>query len=290
VTGEPSLEWGRLAALDLAHTARMPDDLVRVWQVAQESLGLKASPIERFELVGKLQQDPGRIRTNDAKKPFGAIFALAVASRTAAEPLRSASRRTATAALLAWARTYRPTGNPIDEWFFVPLLQAADLITPDIAPAERSVLLHWVTQFAISADAFFAAKGDRNPARANNWMARSLLIRTVAATVAGLTAAQPRRRGAAAGRDRAVRAGRDHRVGASSRPIRPRIPAALLSPAGQLEPWDPGHGRVVLRLARPVFPEIRSWTEDIVDHRYDPRTKLLAASYGEPQRQAQWSR
>jgi len=185
VTGEPSLEWGRLAAFDLAHTARMPDDLVRVWQVAQESLGLKASPIERFGLVGKLQQDPGRIRTNDARKPFGAIFALAVASGTAAEPLRSASRRTATATLLAWARTYRPTGNPIDEWFFVPLLQAADLITPDIAPAERSVLLPWVTQFAISADAFFAAKGDRNPARANNWMARSLLIRTVAATVAG---------------------------------------------------------------------------------------------------------
>jgi hypothetical protein len=25
-----------------------------------------------------------------------------------------------------------------------------------------------------------------------------------------------------------------------------------------------------------------AWTEDIVDHRYDPRTKLLAASYGEP--------
>jgi hypothetical protein len=51
-------------------------------------------------------------------------------------------------------------------------------------------------------------------------------------------------------------------------------------------PWDPDHGRLVLRLARPVFPEIRPWTEDIVDARYDPRTKLLAAIYGEPQRRA----
>jgi hypothetical protein len=44
----------------------------------------------------------------------------------------------------------------------------------------------------------------------------------------------------------------------------------------------------VLRLARPVFPEIRTWTEEIVDARYGPRTKLLAAIYGEPQRRAQW--
>jgi hypothetical protein len=127
-----------------------------------------------------------------AKRPFGPIFALAVASRTAAEPLRALSLGTAAAALRAWAGVYRPTGNPIDEWFFLPLMQAADLIAPD------------------------------------------------------------------------------------------------LDPAFQPEPWDPNHGRVVLRLARPVFPEIRTWTEDIVDARYDPRTKLLAAIYGEPQRRAQW--
>ena len=52
--------------------------------------------------------------------------------------------------------------------------------------------------------------------------------------------------------------------------------------------WDPDHGRLALRLGRPVFPEIRPWTVDIVDARYDPRTKLLAAIYGEPQRRAQW--
>ena len=45
---------------------------------------------------------------------------------------------------------------------------------------------------------------------------------------------------------------------------------------------------LVLRLARAVFPEIRPWTEDIVDAHYDPRTKLLAAIYGQPQRRAQW--
>jgi hypothetical protein len=44
----------------------------------------------------------------------------------------------------------------------------------------------------------------------------------------------------------------------------------------------------MLRLARAVFPEIRGWTEHIVDHRYDPRTKLLAAIYGEPHCRAEW--
>jgi hypothetical protein len=60
------------------------------------------------------------------------------------------------------------------------------------------------------------------------------------------------------------------------------------NPVFQNAPWDPAHGRVLLRLARPVFPEIRGWTEQIVDHRYDPRTKLLAAIFGEPKRAPEW--
>jgi hypothetical protein len=147
-------------------------------------------PIDRFELAGTLNGHPGHVRSDEAKRPFGAIFALAVASRTAAEPLRNDSLRTAAAALLAWARAYRPAGNPIDEWFFVPLLQAADLIAPGLDPASRRALLDWVAEFAAAGDAFFAAKADRNPARASNWMARRMLIRAVAATVAGLTSAR----------------------------------------------------------------------------------------------------
>jgi len=78
----------------------------------------------------------------------------------------------------------------------------------------------------------------------------------------------------------------------------PRLSWALLAavdpgragrvPADLGREWDPARGRVLLRLARAAFPEIRDWTEQIVDHRYDPRTKLLAAIYGEPQRQAEW--
>jgi hypothetical protein len=60
------------------------------------------------------------------------------------------------------------------------------------------------------------------------------------------------------------------------------------NPEFRRAPWNPDRGRVVLRLARAVFPEVRVWTEDIVDHRYDPRTKFLATVHGEPQRRAEW--
>ncbi len=347
---EPRLEWGRLAAFDLVCAERMPADLVRCWQVAQESLGLVVRPIERFELAGTLNGHPGHVRSDEAKRPFGAVFALAVASRTAAEPLRSESLRTAAAALRAWAGTYRPAGNPIDEWFFVPLLQAADLIAPGLDPASRRAVLDWVAEFAIEGDAFFEAKPDRNPARSNNWMARRLEIRAVATTVAGLTQLRAQLPG-----QLAEFTARNYIAGPSGRPdgrtfdfrqrdalhyhiaaVRPLVEIALFAPdlitpevrAKVLSgldflrpyflrqathdefaattisfdlvrrddgnpvfqgPWDPDHGRLVLRLARAVFPEIRPWTEDIVDARYDPRTKLLAAIYGEPQRRAQWS-
>lgn len=350
MTREPRLEWGSLAGFDLTRAPRMPADLVRAWQVAQDSLDLVARPIERFELAGTLNGDPGHVRSDEAKRPFGAIFALAVASRTAAEPLRGLSLRTAAAALLAWAGVYRPAGNPIDEWFFVPLLQAADLVAPDLDAASRRTLLDWAAEFVIAGDAFFAGRADRNPSRANNWTARRLLIRAVAATVAGLESPRAELPG-----QLAEFTARNYIDGPSGRPdgrtfdfrqrdalhyhvaaVQPLVEIALYAPdlitapvraavlsglrflqpyflrqevhtefaattnsfdlarradgnaVFQLAPWDPDQGRVVLRLARPVFPEIRVWTQDIVHARYDPRTKLLAAIYGEPQRQAQW--
>jgi hypothetical protein len=307
VAGDQQLEWGLLAAFDLHCATRMPADLVRTWQVAQDSLGLVVHPIDRFELAG-------------------------------------------TAALLAWARVYSPTGNPIDEAFFVPLLQAVDLIAADLSAADRHALLHWAGEFAVVGDKFYAQRAYRNPSRANNWMARRLLIRAVATTVGGLA---PFRAELPA--QLAEFTARNYVAGPSGRPdgrtydfvqrdalhyhiaavqplveillyapdlVSEAVRAAVLSgldfvrpyflrqaqhiefadttisfdlarrddgnPVFQQVPWDPAQGRRLLRLARPVFPEIRTWTQDIVDARFDPRTKLLAAIHGEPRRRAQW--
>jgi hypothetical protein len=350
VATDPRLDWGLLARFDLTRSTRMPADLVRIWQVAQHSLGLVVQPIERFELAGTLNGHPGHIRSDEAKRPFGAIFALAVASRTAAEPLRTESLRTAAAALLAWAKVYQPTGNPVDEWFFIPLLQAADLVADSLDVSAERRLMDWVGEFALAGDRFYAGRRDGVPARANNWMARRLEIRAVAATVGGLASL---RANLPAQLEEFV--ARNYIDGPSGRPdgrtydfvqrdalnyhvaaVRPVVEIMLCTPdlarsavrvaaASGLEfvrpyflrqlrhvefanttipidlarrdegnpvfqhaPWDPARGRVLLRLARPVFPAIRSWTEDIVDGHYDPRTKLLAAIHGEPLRRSQW--
>ncbi len=350
MSGGPRLNWALLAAFDPDRAGRVPPDLARVWQVAGESLNLVARPIQRFELAGTLNQHPGHVRSDRAKQNFPAIFALAVAGCFAREPLREHSRATAASALSSWAGVYRPTGNPIDEWFFVPLLQAVDLVAWRLPPGEQASLLNWAHAFAISGDRFYERKAAGNSARANNWMARRLLIRAVASTVAGDAAARAAMPGLL--RDFAARnfvAGpsgeRDGRTfdfmqrdallyhvaavqplvevtlyapDLVDQPVRAAILSGLefLRPffVGQQEhvefartsvsfdqerrddgnpgfrnaPWDTARARVLLRLARAAFPEIRDWTEEIVDHAYDPRTKLLAAIYGEPQRRAGW--
>ena len=350
MSGGPRLNWALLAAFDPDRAGRVPRDLARVFQVAGESLNLVARPIERFELAGTLNHHPGHVRSDRAKQNFPGIFALAVAGRCAREPLRTHSRAAAASALLCWAQVYRPSGNPIDEWFFVPLLQAVDLVAWSLPPAEQATLLNWAGDFAISGDRFYETKAGRNSARSNNWMARRLLIRSVAATAAGqdaVRAAMPGLlrdfvarnyitgpSGERDGRtfDFMQRDALNYHVAA----VQPLVEVTLYAPdlvddvvraairsglefirpyfLGQKEhiefagtsvsfdrerrddgnpvfrnaPWDPARGRVLLRLARAVFPEIRGWTEQIVDHRYDPRTKLLAAIYGEPRRRADW--
>ena len=346
----PRLNWGLLAAFDPGQPGAAPPDLAREWQVAEQSLGLVARPTERFELAGTLNDHPGHARSDEAKKDFPAIFALAVAGLSAPEPLRARSRAAAAAALLAWTRTYRPTGNPIDEWFFVPLLQAADLVAGSLAAGEQAVLLSWAREFAASGDRFYERKPPRNSSRANNWMARRLLIRSVAATVAGdavARAAVPGMLGEFVARNYLtgpagerdgrtfdfvqrdalnyhmaavqplvemtlyvpdlVESGAREAIVSSLEFLRPfflgeqehiEFAATTVSfdvdrreagyPAFRDAPWDPARARVLLRLARAVFPQVRGWTEEIVDAAYDPRTKLLAAIHGEPQRRAAW--
>jgi hypothetical protein len=256
----------------------------------------------------------------------------------------------AVSALLSWARVYRPTGNPIDEWYFVPLLQSIDLLAESLTSQEESILVEWSQAFAISGDRFFESRPAKNPSRANNWTARRLLIRSVACTVAGdqtTRAAMPdllhdfRQRNFVAGPD----GRRDDRTfdflqrdalhyhiaavqpllelalytpDLVDRPLRAAIASGLEflrpyflgreehiefartsisfdrerrddgNPVFRDAPWNPDYGRVLLRLARATFPEVRAWTEQIVDPKYDPRTKLLAAIHGEPQRRAEW--
>jgi hypothetical protein len=350
VTGGPKLDWGLLTAFDPDHATRIPRDLFRTWQIAGDSLDLVVRPIERFELAGTLNGHPGHVRSDVAKRDFPAIFALAVTGFRGQEPFRSRSRAAARSALMSWAEVYRPTGNPVDEWFFVPLLQAADLVAGFLTPGDRAALLGWIREFGARGDTFYGQMPARDSRQINNWMARRLLIRSAAATVAGDQAARAATPGLL--RDFTARnfvaapsGERDGRTYDFMQrdallyhlgDLRPLVEMTLYTPdlvdaaaraaimsglqflrpyfLGERQhvefarttiafdrerrddgnpdfanqPWKPERGRVLLRLARVSFPEVRPWTEQIVDPSYDPRTKLLAAIYGEPQRRAEW--
>jgi hypothetical protein len=349
----PRLHWGRLLARGRRFGAgeRIPSDLGRVWQVAAESSDLVVQPIERFELAGTLNGHPGHVRSDEAKRPFPAVFALAVAAATAPERFAALSLETAAAALLSWARVYRPTGNPVDEWFFLPLLEAVDLIAGAVPAEEAALLRAWARSFLVAGDSFYARLGITTAVRVNNWMSRRLVIRAVASTVSGETAARaatpallrefvahnlvPGPDGVPDGRtfDFLQRDALHYHVAAllplvetalfAPDLVDHTVRAALLlgldflrpyflgerehiefakttvafdvarrddgNPSFRLAPWDPRHGRVLLRLARAVLPEVRPWTEEIVDPAFDPRTKLLAAIFGEPLRAAEWA-
>lgn len=44
-------------------------------------------------------------------------------------------------------------------------------------------------------------------------------------------------------------------------------------------PWNPQEARILLRLARTIFPTVRTWTDSVVDDNYAPKTKQLAALF-----------
>ncbi len=329
---DAQLNWGLLSAFDPGGGARVPPDLGRVWQLAGASLDLVVQPIERFELAGTLNQHPGHIQSDRAKADFPVIFALVVAGYSAAEPFRFRGQAVAGAALRAWARVYRPTGNPIDEWFFVPLLQAVDLAAEFLGAADETGLLRWVDGFASSGARFYDRRPAADTAQSNNWMSRGLLVRAMAATVVGdepSRAAIPgllrdfvgrnfvvRPSGVRDGRtfdfqqgdallyhvadlfplvelmlytpdlvDESARAAilsgleflrpyflrhREHVEFSHSLASFDRARREAGNPEFRTAPWDPADARVLFRLARAAFPEIRGWTEHIVDHAYDP--------------------
>ncbi|MGH7212315.1 MAG: alginate lyase family protein, partial [Acetobacteraceae bacterium] len=157
--------------------------LAAVLRRAQAGLDATFRPAAALHLAGTLNRDPAHQASDRAKASFPVIFDLAVCARTAAEPLRDRCVDKAKSALLAWARVYRPSGNPIDERFFAPMLQAADLLVPVLPSAPARRLLAWVRAFATAGDAFYASRPPADTARSNNWMAARLLVRALAATV-----------------------------------------------------------------------------------------------------------
>lgn len=125
---------------------------------------------------------PGRgIRDESihAKADQPAVLALGSAWRTTGD------RRFLSAAvnyLSAWARTYRPSFNPIDETGFDQMMLATDLLRKDMSPAARAEVDAFWRGMAVG---YLAAMDGRPRNARTNWQSHRVKLAAMAAFATG---------------------------------------------------------------------------------------------------------
>lgn len=102
-------------------------------------------PIHAIAYEGRLHNDPERIgcvaHLSDMDRLDAVVQAWAVSGELSTE-------KWAIGCLLAWAESYEPTGNPINENKLEPLLLAAYLFQERIPHGARGMLRAWVKRLA----------------------------------------------------------------------------------------------------------------------------------------------
>ncbi len=261
-------------------------------------------------------------------------------ARIAKDPfVQTACRQTAIQGLLAWARVYRPDGNPINESRLIPLIQAWDVLKPLLKTEEQAALQDFGRKIIGAGDAFFASLKPTDGRYYNNWGTWRLCIRVLTSAVLedhGLiqsshqlfaehmahnlmeadgsssdfaqrdallyhvydleayvdTAAQMpsgffseeelSRIRKSIGFIRPFFTGEKEHIEFANSTVPFDIKRKNANMADyQNAPWNPEEARPLLRLARTVFPDIKSWTQNTVDEHYDPILKLQTAGLGD---------
>ena len=157
----------------------------RVLEVAEQRLGNPVAVVATIQREGILSTDP-RYRASDAAlKSIDDIYTWAMCARVADVTLAGRCAQRAGESLDSWSSTYRSMGNPINDNYLIPMIQAVDLACP-IASSERCARWRtWVLDLASRGDDFYAAVKPADGRFANNWASWRLLIRGTAGAVAG---------------------------------------------------------------------------------------------------------
>ena len=187
----PRLAWGPL--LRASSPRPLPPIVEAAIAAGGAALGQAILPASQLRLAGTLNSDPAHRAAGRVKASFPTILNLALAARLGPDDVRGPALEKVSRILLAWSGAYRPTGNPIDERFFLPLFLAADLVLPMLPGTARLVLRSWLRDFVAAGDRFYARRPANDLARRNNWMAARLLVRALAGTIAGDGTTQTRR-------------------------------------------------------------------------------------------------
>lgn len=181
--GASRLAWGPL--LQTASPHLLPPIVETAIAAGKGALGQQIFPAAQFRLEGTLNSDPAHQAADRVKATFPMIFKLALAARLGPEAVRGPALANVSRILLAWSATYRPTGNPIDERFFLPLFLALDIVLPLQPRVAQLAMRSWLEDFVSAGDRFYARRPANDLARRNNWMSARLMVRALSGTVTG---------------------------------------------------------------------------------------------------------
>lgn len=120
-------------------------------------MGVEPTPLAEMVYEGRLDTDPARVRTVEA-------WAVTGNGRYASQARRVA---------LAWVRTYRPTGNPINENKLEPVLVAYGLWRQEVEAAERARTDQWLRELA---EKQWVTARARPATTRNNWQPKRLKL------------------------------------------------------------------------------------------------------------------
>ncbi len=141
VLSQPAMPAGVAGAHPAALTACEITEL----RTADRSLVAAPSPLPRLFLEGVQPADPRYRTSSQSVRDLGSIEALGYAYATTGEP-KYAER--AGVYLEAWARTYQPDGNPINETEFARLARGYALVAAALPVSPRPVIESWLSRLA----------------------------------------------------------------------------------------------------------------------------------------------
>jgi len=128
--------------------------------------------------------DPVAFQSSQASmSKMNVVFDLALCSKIADSPQDSQCKDKAVSSILDWVNTYKPTGDPINEFGFVEMFKAIDLVLPSLSVTNQALVSNWVKQFATMGDQYYSHLKPDNEVQTNNWNSWRLAIRGLAAQI-----------------------------------------------------------------------------------------------------------
>jgi hypothetical protein len=170
------LPLGQGQQRELRRLIRTDREARSVWREvesdARTALNRRPGPLASIDYEGMLDTDPRRIRATASLRDMPRLVQLGYAYAASGEARHRAAAREI---ILAWTRSYRPDGNPINENKLEPIWLTFHMLRPYFAPAEQREVEQWMAEVARagirSGPATWTPGADKN-----NWDTKRLKI------------------------------------------------------------------------------------------------------------------